>query len=248
MKKILLSSLVAMAVAAPAVAAVPSHITRNSEHGYTVTYNYKDKAKTGWYVTGRAELGFWNFKQKYNSDYPVTYDEFNSDSYSFEPVFGGSLAGGAHLNYVWRAELEAGYLGYFSDKDNDVETSISVPYLVANGYRDFSNGLYVGAGVGFALPITKMDAPAFNPGDRSKTNFSPMLGLMLGWSHKLDDSLVLDLRYRLAGVFAVSKQSRTWEEPYIHPVYGLGYQTYSVESKISSLLDNSISIGLRYEF
>ena len=72
MKKIV-SLAILVGLTAPAVAA-PSYLTRTGDGGYRVTYNYTDKAKTGWYVGGRAELGFWNWKNKYD-----TSDNFQGD-------------------------------------------------------------------------------------------------------------------------------------------------------------------------
>ena len=50
--KRLISIVALLAVATPAFAATkaprPSHITRTSDGSYDVTYNYTDKAKSGW--------------------------------------------------------------------------------------------------------------------------------------------------------------------------------------------------------
>ncbi|MDE6570873.1 MAG: outer membrane beta-barrel protein [Alphaproteobacteria bacterium] len=241
MRKISVFALIAaMSVSAHAA---PSHITRDGNRGYNVTYDYQDKAKTGWYVTARAELSFLNWKNKYKSGYVGVDAGANSDKYSFEPVFGGGVSFGKTVNYFWRLEGEAGYIGSFSDKDNGFEFKISTPYLMVNGYRDFVNGLYVGAGVGMAIPTTKLDGDIFISGDRSKTSVSPMGGLMLGWAHKLDDNFTVDVRYRLAG-FNGPKQTRHFESV---DAAGKIYNEY-FENKVGFVLDNSISIGLRYEF
>lgn len=238
MKKIVSLVVLAGLTAVPAFAA-PSHIARDSRGGYNVTYDYKDKEKTGWYVTGRAELSFMNWKNKYSSDWPLANAEFDSDKYSFEPVFGGSLSAGRKFGYFWRAELEAGFIGQFSDKDAGFEFNLSAPYVMANGYYDFTNGLYVGGGLGIAVPITRVDSDIFLSGERTKTSVSPMAGVMLGWTTQLDDSLVLDIRYRLAG-FNGTKHTRHFETE--------DNSQYYFENKIGLILDNSISIGLRYEF
>jgi len=216
--------------------AAPSYIQRDNAGGYNITYDYTDKAKNGWYVGARAELGFWNWKNKYSVDAALNAPaEYSSDKYSFEPVFGGSVFGGRHIKYFWRAELEAGYLGYFEDKDVSSEFSMQIPYLMANGYYDFTNGLYVGGGVGIAMPITTLDTVYSDGGDRREYGFAPMLGVMLGYSHKLDDNLILDLRYRLAGMTGVD-----------HKI-GLS-DGHTFKNDIDFILDNSISIGIRYEF
>ena len=227
--------------------AVPSHITPNDNGGYTVTYDYKDKAKDGWYVVGRAELSFLNWKNKYDSDYPYARSQFSEDIYSFEPVFGGSLAAGWKFNYLWRIELEGGYIGRFTDKDLGFEFTLSAPYAIVNGYRDFLNGFYLGAGIGAALPITTLDSGVFmmEGGPRSENRISPMGSIMVGFAKELDYNLTLDIRYRLAGLMGTT-HTRDFEWFYKHDP-NVFYQS-SIENKIGLILDNSISIGLRYEF
>ncbi len=243
MKK-LVSAFILATMIAPMANAAPSYITRDGNGGYNVTYDYNDKAKTGWYVGGRLGVSFLNFKNEYSSNWVVLDASADEDKYSFEPVFNGSLAGGYHFKYFWRAELEAGYIGQFSDKDADFEYSLQAPYIMANGYYDFTNGLYVGAGLGLAVPTTKLDGGIFISGDREKTSVSPMAGIMLGWSHELDYNLVLDVRYRLAG-FSGHKQKRSFEGRASELE---DWQRYSFENKNGLILDNSISVGLRYEF
>ncbi|MBR2286343.1 MAG: porin family protein [Alphaproteobacteria bacterium] len=238
MKK-LVSIIALCAVVTPAFSATkaarPSQLTRNAKGGYDVTYSYTDKAKSGWYGAVRAELSFLNWENKYSSDIPLNASE-NHDKYSFEPLFAADLAFGKRINYFWRAEVEAGYISEFTDEDEGYAFKMSVPYLVANGYYDFDNGLYLGAGVGIALPTTTLDSIAFtDAGNRKETDVSPMLGLMAGYSYKLDDNIVLDLRYRIAGFYGTS-QEREFNA------------THYFKNKIDLVLDNSISIGIRYEF
>ena len=231
MKKTVAVALVCGVVSGSVVAA-PSYIRRVYDGGYNVTYDYKDKAKSGWYAGARAELSFLNWENKYKSaifeDGSADHDKY------FEPVFGGSAVFGRTFNYFWRAEIEGGIIGAFSDKDDGFEFKMTVPYLMLNGYYDFTNGLYVGAGLGIAVPRTELDG-FFKSGDRAEWHVSPMGGLMFGWAHHLDDSVVLDIRYRLAG-FGGMKQTRT---------LNTGYE---FENKINFVLDNSISLGIRYEF
>ena len=233
MKKLVSFGVIAMLTSAGFAA--PSHIARNDKGGYDVTYNYKDKEKTGWYAGARAELSFMNWKDKFNIE-----DESDSDKYSFEPMIGGSAFFGKRIEYFWRAEVEAGFLGQHSKNDYGAETKLSLPYAMLNGYYDFTNGLYLGAGVGVAMPISTVSVYTKElVGDEStKTSVSPMAGLMLGYSHKLDDNLVLDLRYRLAGIMGMKHNLG------VHDDEG----TYNLEVKSDYYLDNSISVGLRYEF
>ena len=238
MKK-LISVIALFAIATPAFAATkparPSYLTRTANGSYDVTYSYTDKAKSGWYGVLRAELAFLNWKNKYSSDVPLSASE-DHDDYSFEPVFAVNGAFGKRFDYFWRADVELGYLTRFTDEDEGYKFTLDVPYLMMNGYYDFVNGLYLGAGLGAAFPTTTWDSVRFtDAGHRSKTSVSPIVALAVGFTHKLDDNLVLDLRYRIAG-FMGTKQKRE-----------LDYVNY-FESKIGFVLDNSISIGLRYEF
>lgn len=235
MKK-LVSMFVLASLTMTAAHAAPSYIMRDGQGGYNVTYNYTDKEKNGWYVALRAELSLLNWKNEYFSD-DVGYG--SSDKYSFEPIFGGSVSVGKKFKHFWRGEIEAGYTGLFTDKDQGIEFNLSAPYAMVNAMYDFTNGLYVGGGLGVAIPMTKLDGDIFLAGERSKTSVSPMAGLMVGYTHKLDDNFVVDVRYRLGG-FMGTKHTR-------HFVTSAG-ATYYLENKIDLVLDNSFSIALRYEF
>lgn len=234
MKKVV--SIAVLAVLATAGAdAAPSYIQRTNNGAYQVTYDYTDKAKTGWYIGGRLALSLMNWENEYSTNASGVNEEFSKDEYSFEPVFGGSVFAGRTFNYFWRAELEAGLLGRFEDKDDNFEFQLTVPYVMANGYYDFANGFYLGAGLGVAVPKMVLDGADFEAGDRSKHSVSLMGALMAGYSHKLDYNLVLDVRYRLA-MLNGGEQER---------VLDTGYE---FKNEIGLILDNSISIGLRYEF
>lgn len=238
MKK-LVSIIALCAIATPAFSATkaarPSYLTRNAKGGYDVTYSYADKVKSGWYASLRAELAFLSWKNKYSTDAPQSAED-DHDNYSFEPLFTINGAFGKRFDYFWRAEVEAGYITRFTDEDDGYKFTMSVPYVVANGYYDFTNGLYLGAGLGIALPTTTWDGAFTDAGNRSKTGVSPMVGLMAGYTHKLDDNIVFDLRYRLAGFYG-NKQRREMAAPFNY-----------LESKTGLVLDNSVSVGIRYEF
>lgn len=239
MKKIV-SLAVLAALTTPAVAA-PSYLSRTQDGGYNVTYDYNDKEKTGWYIGGRAELSFLNWENEYSLDGV----DFGSDDYSFEPVFGGSFYAGYTFNYFWRAEVEAGLIGQFEDSDESFGFKMTVPYVMANGYYDFTNGLYVGAGLGIALPKTELTNDAFVSGDGSERAVSPMGAIMLGWTYDLDYNLTLDLRYRLAA-FGGTEQSRTFVDGAGNAI--ADYSNKEITNEIGLVLDNSISLGIRYEF
>lgn len=233
MKKIV--SLAVLAALTTTVAdAAPSYIKRDVNGGYGVTYDYTDKAKNGWYVGGHVALNLMNWENEYSSADPLIADSA-SDKYSFESVFGGGLFVGKTFKYFWRGEVEAGLLGQFEDKDNLFSFQMTIPYLMANGYYDFVNGLYVGAGVGIAMPTTELDGTVFVGGDRKEQTLSPMAGIMLGYAHELDYNLTLDIRYRLAGLMGTDHER-------------IDTAGYTFKNEIGLILDNSLSIGIRYNF
>ena len=88
-----------------------------------------------------------------------------------------------------------------------------------------------------SFPMTELIGDGFTDiGNGKHTGVSPMGALMFGYTHKLDDNLVLDLRYRFAGTWG-SKQERTY-----------GGANDVMTNKIGFIMDNSISLGIRYEF
>ena len=156
-------------------------------------------------------------------------------------TFGGSAFAGFRFAYFWRAELEAGYLGYFEDADHMAEYNLQIPYAMANLYYDFTNGLYLGVGAGVAMPIETIDMLGYADGsDRTRYGFAPMIGVMLGYSYELDYNLVLDVRYRLSGLTG-------WHHR-IDGLIDMDDNRFWFENEVNFVLDNSISIGLRYEF
>lgn len=191
-------------------------------------------AKTGWYIGGRLGLSMLNFTVDQSSSEGVSL----SDSFSFEPVFGGNVFVGHSFKENYRGEIEAGLVGRFSDPDSGTDFKLTVPYIMANGYYDFDNGWYVGAGLGIAMPATELDGVHLYGGDAKESSISPMFGLMGGWTYKLDSDLLLDLRYRLGG-FIGHEHTRT--ERIVGTEYDITVDTGFV-------LENSFSVGLRYEF
>ena len=249
MKK-LVSIIALMAISAPAFAATkasrPSYLSRTADGGYDVTYSYTDKEKSGWYGSVHLDMNFLSWENKYSTDIPGSWESVGSDKYSFQPVFGGDVAFGKSINYFWRGEAEFGYISQYSDTDEGYEVRLSAPYIMANGYYDFTNGLYLGAGVGIALPKMELLDDSFKTGNNPKWTVSPMAGLMAGYTHKLDDNLVLDLRYRFAG-FMGAEQTREWQAGTTLPGIGdVGGD--HLRNKIGFIMDNSISVGIRYEF
>ena len=242
MKKIV--SLVAVMGLSVGVAdAAPGYLTRTADAGYRVTYDYTDKAKTGWYVGGRASLSLLNWENEYSTEPEIGVGDSTEDF--TEAVYGGNVFVGHTFKYFWRAEVEAGLIGQYDDADQGYSFKLTVPYLVANGYYDFANGFYAGAGLGIALPKTELDDDMFVSGGRSERSVSPMGALMFGYTHKLDYNLVLDVRYRLAG-FMGTEHKRVWADGAV--LNGEDVAGYTFKNDIGLMLDNSFSVGVRYEF
>ncbi|MCQ2581364.1 MAG: hypothetical protein MJ170_00070 [Alphaproteobacteria bacterium] len=242
MKK-LVSVIAGAVVLSSGAIAAPTMVKSNAnDGGYVVTYDYADKPVSDWYMTLRAELAFWNFKATASASldgYP--YGDETTENYSFKPVFGGNLSVGKWFDSNWRADVEAGYLGRMTDKDSGGEYAVQIPYATVNGYYNFINGLYVGAGVGAAMPIITIDAAGtdFVESNRNKFGFGFMGGVMFGYSTQLNDNMTFDIRYRLAGITGTSHE-RVWRP---------GDGTV-VTSKVENgfMLSNSLSFGLRYNF
>lgn len=200
---------------------------------------YTVETAKGWYMGGRLALSFLNFTNDTTISTGAVQESL-SDDYSFETLFGGSVFAGTdfQLSDEWfRADVEGGLIGRFDDATAGTELKLTVPYLMANGYYDFNNGLYVGAGLGIALPKIELDGPDFVDGDSKKTGVSPIMGLMFGWSYDLDARITLDLRYRLAGF---------WGPEIERSADGVNY--LDIKTDIGFVLENSLSMGLRYRF
>ena len=238
MKKIV-SVLGVMALATTAANAAPNYLQRGQNGVYKVTYDYKDRAEVGhWYIGGRLDLNIMNWENEYSTSAPNASELDTSESFT-ELLLGGNVFAGRIFNYFWRAEVEAGIISEFEEEDAGTTFKLTVPYVMANGYYDFANGLYVGAGLGVALPKVRWQGASFTGGDSSERNVSPMVALMAGWSYHLDYNLLLDFRYRLAML---------WGPEHTRQFEYLDGNEYDISNDIGLILDNSISVGLRYEF
>lgn len=197
-----------------------------------------------WYVGARANLSMLSWENEYSTTYPLVDAEHDHDDYSFEPIFGGSFAFGYAFDTSWRLEVEAGLLGRFEDNDEGTNFTLTVPYALVNAYNDFYNGMYVGVGLGLAVPKTEldgelgMDGLIFEGGHRTKRQGSLMGAAMIGYAYDFDQHLTLDIRYRLAAFNGTRHET----------VLNDGTDTYEFRNKIGLILDNSVSVGLRYRF
>ena len=212
--------------------------------GTSGAYVY-NKAGSG-YVGMNLDINLLNWRNEYKA-LPVAYNEaFNHDDYRFKPLIGGHIVAGYRFNPGWRMDIEGGFTSEFEDSDNGLSFKLSVPYVTANLYHDFTNGLYLGIGGGVAFPNISMEWEHFTSNNSSKTATSPMGAAMIGYAYYLSENLILDVRYRFAG-FKGPKLKRGVTGWSIE-VGDQEIPLESVETSVGFMMDNSISIGLKYEF
>ncbi|MBQ6027372.1 MAG: outer membrane beta-barrel protein [Alphaproteobacteria bacterium] len=198
------------------------------------------------YVGMNLDINLLNWRNEYKA-LPVAYNEaFNHDDYRFKPLIGGHIVAGYRFNPGWRMDIEGGFTSEFEDSDNGLSFKLSVPYVTANLYHDFTNGLYIGGGAGVAFPTISMEWEHFTSNDSSKTGTSFMGAAMIGYTYYLSENLILDVRYRFAGFKGpqLTRGVTGWS-------IDVGDQEIpleSVETSVGFIMDNSISIGLKYEF
>lgn len=241
--------------------AQPNGYANNSATTNTRTAMYQQQSRTsggtgatsGAYVYNKGGSGYvgmnldinllnWRNEYKAYPDDAVYNEVFDHDDYRFKPLIGGHFVAGYRFNPGWRADVEGGFTSEFEDSDNGLSFKFSVPYVTANIYHDFTNGLYLGVGGGAAFPTIKMEWENFTANNSSKTGTSLMGAAMLGYAYYLSESLILDVRYRFAGFKGPKlKRGTVWEIPDHAPLE-------SLETSVGFVMDNSISIGLKYEF
>ena len=195
---------------------------------------------TGAYVGGRLGVDLLSWKNKYNALRTSAIVDLGSDhdKYTFEPVFGGGVFAGLHINPAWRADLEIDYAGKFSDSDNGFTFKLDTRHVTLNAYYDFINGFYLGLGAGMSFTKAELDWEHFvaNSGRKTKTSF---IGAgMLGYSYYMTERVALDLRYRLSGFYGPK---------WTRGVTGFGTLT-ELGVKTGLIWDNSFTVGVRFEF
>ncbi len=226
MKKIISVAVLAM-LTVPAFSAPQNHAVKKADLGASVW------SQGNWYGALRGEMSLLNWENKYSSD-DIEIDG-KSEDFSFEPVWGGSLAIGHTTGSEWRGEVEAGLIGQFTDSGYGADFKLTIPYVSVNVLYDFANNFYVGGGLGIAIP--KVDLSWFTF-DADKRAVSPKFDLMAGYSHKLTESVSLDFRYRLSVLFGPDVKAE-----------GIAYSgQYWLKTDVDTILNNSFSIGLRYDF
>lgn len=204
-----------------------------TKYGNETSINYRRTSEPQkWYVGAHADLSFLSWKNEYK--YGV---DSGSDRFNFKPVLGADIALGMEFDKHWRADLELGYVGNYHEQETEYITNyltektdfnLHTMYAVANGYYNFGAGVYAGLGAGVAFVEASINHSAL--AEKSKAKVSPMGAFMFGWTNKISEKTYLDLRYRLAAFSGPT-------------FYDLG-----VKIKVGWMTDNTVSVGLRYEF
>lgn len=197
------------------------------------------------YASINFALNMWTWKNDYSSDYMGADLLFSEDSYSSQSVFGGSVALGTKITDNLRSEVELGMTAKFEDKDEAATYSLSAPYLMLNVYHDFKYGFYIGAGLGVTKTKVAIDGLLFNGSTSASESVSTKLRAMAtaGYGVRLSKNLFLDAQYRLAGFKAPDVSREFWWDQYTGT-----YDKYMLKIKGSLLLENAISVGLRFVF
>ena len=214
-----------------------------SEGHVSKAYQYN---KYGYgYVGMHLDLNLFNWRNTYKA-LPVAANEaFNHDDYKFKPVIGGHFVAGYRFSPGWRADAEFGFTSNYTDADNGISFELSVPYVTANIYHDFVNGLYLGLGAGAAFPTISMEWENFTANSSHKTGASFTGAAMVGYSYYLSKSLILDFRYRFSGFNGTSIKRGVTGHSVIINDSEVALQ--SLETKVGFVIDNTISLGLKYE-
>lgn len=221
---------------------VPSFVFAGTNGGYSVitrygnetSINYRRKSDPKkWYVSAHADLSFLSWENEYT--YGAMPD--GSDKFSFKPVVGADIAIGAELDKNWRADLELGYIGNYSEQETEyydnyytekTDFNLNTMYMTINGYYGFGSGVYLGLGAGVAAVQVSLNHTFL--AKTSKTTASPIGAFVFGWNSRMTEKTYFDIRYRLAAFS------------------GSTLEDIGVKTKIGLITDNSLSVGVRYMF
>ncbi len=215
-----------------------------SNGSYSVVTKYGDETSINYrrtsepmkmYLDVRADLSFLSWTNEY------TPNQYGDDDFDFKSVIGADIALGCRFNKHWRADVELGYMGRYSEQETEyypgfptekTDFSLTVMNATVNGYYNIwagmYSGVYMGLGAGAAISEISLNHTVF--AKEAKKSVSPMGAVMLGWTNKLNEKIDLNLRYKFAAFSGAT----------------LDYN--GVSTKIGLITDNSVSVGIRYEF
>ncbi|MCL1891669.1 MAG: porin family protein [Alphaproteobacteria bacterium] len=232
---------------------VPVAVAQNDVRP-SVMYRYEEPVSREWYAALKYVHTLASFTSKHYTDGVFCVGgEYCTDEFNFKPMLGFAASAGMNYDAEWRFELEGGYTGEYSTNADDVSFAISAPYLAVNALYNFSgatrSSLYFGPGLGIAFPTTEIHAGGTEifflnntHGNSKERVASPMLALMAGYQWRIDERFALDLGYKLY-TFSGTKQSLDFQ---LTPPAPADIHTFT--NKTSWLINNAISLGLRYYF
>lgn len=209
-----------------------------------VPMKQKKSSESGnWYVGANFMMNMWSWENDYKSDYDGSDLIFSKDTYSFESVTGFSVAVGRRFESGMRGDIELGKSSTFTDADDVAQFSMSMMYLMGNLYYDFGSGFYLGAGVGVAKPTVKVEGSLFGGSGGEDSSVSPKVGAALGYAKQVADNVFIDIRYRLSGL-----KGTDLSKPFLWDQYTEEFEPYMLQIESGLILENSVSVGLRYSF
>lgn len=218
------------------------------QQNYVQTNNFQRAPQTvkqdkEWYLSANVAMNMWSWGTEYESDYSGTNISFDNDDYSFESMFGGTVAIGKQFESGMRADVEVGISAEFSDSDEIAKYSLSAPYVMANVYYDFDSGIFLGAGLGLAKPEVKLDGELFENKEYSKTDLSIKVGAAVGYSAHVADNAYIDFKYRLSGFRGPDLTNAFMWDQYVGTD-----ELYSLNVKTGIVIENALSVGVRFYF
>ena len=222
--------------------AQPSHAQPNN-NVQSVAPRSSGNMEYEWYLSANVAMNLWSWGTEYESDYSGTNISFDNDDYSFESVFGGSVAIGKQFESGMRADVELGLSSEFSDSDEIARYSLSAPYVMANVYYDFDSGVFLGAGLGITRPEVKLDGSLFENKEYSKTGLSIKVGATVGYSAHVSDNAYVDFKYRLSGFRGPDLTNAFLWDQYVGTD-----EVYSLNVKTGIVFENALSVGVRFYF
>ncbi len=224
-------------------------VNEDTEQTQDQPLNQAEKTDNSWqdvgmYVAANLGANMWSWKNTYESNYAGVDLSQSQDKYSFENVWGASLALGMGFDENLRGDIELGITSKFEDSDDIAEYTLQSQYIMANVYRDFESGFYLGVGLGAAKVTAGLGGALFDSKKQEESITSIKVGLSAGYATKIADNMFVDFRYRLSGLKSaeISNSSFLWDD-----VEG-DYVSYSLRIKSDLLVENALSVGLRFYF
>ena len=203
-----------------------------------------------WYIGAKFIQNFAWFTETRYTDHTFTGTGFDKQSHSAASQQGLAAFAGYKFEERWRAELEIGYLGKYSDYGKGVEFSLRGPYAhIGINYNTVEKSwgwLYFGAGLGAAFPRTTITGNnVFLNGGENAEHTSPLGALMLGWRIHIKDNWFFDLGYKFMGYWG---PEHTREFVCAGGPCGVPDSIHDFTDDLGFISNHSLTLGLAWEF